>query len=75
MDLVLLNPPFHEGARIDMTLVQGLLDAAQRVLVDSGELLFVHNSHLRYRPALEARFASVNELHRDRMFTVLRAVK
>lgn len=75
MDLVLLNPPFHEGARIDMTLVQGLLDAAARVLVGGGELLFVHNSHLRYRPALEARFASVNELHRGRMFTVLRAVK
>ncbi len=71
--MVLLNPPFHEGTRIDRTLVQDLLDAAVRVLKPGGVLVFVHNSHLRYRPELEARFAETKQLHRDRMFTVLMA--
>ena len=44
-DLVLLNPPFHDGTVIDATLVQELLDAAARVLRPRGQLWFVHNSN------------------------------
>lgn len=75
MDLVLLNPPFHHGTEIDPTLVQHLLDAAQRKLRANGLLYFVHNSHLRYRPELEARFSVVEELARNTKFTILRASK
>src|SRR5690606_15990805 len=46
LDLVLLNPPFHDGTTVDATLVQGLLDSAARVLRPGGQLWFVHNSHL-----------------------------
>lgn len=74
-DLVLLNPPFHDGTAIDATLVQDLLDAVARVLRPGGQLWFVHNSHLRYRPELEARFTAVEQRARDRRFTVLRAVR
>lgn len=73
-DLVLLNPPFHDGPGIDATLVRGLLDAAARVLRPGGQLWFVHNSHLRYRPELEARVGTVRQRARDRRFTVLSAV-
>lgn len=72
-DLVVLNPPFHDGAAIDPTLVQGLLDAAARVLRPGGRLFFVHNSHLRYRPEVERRVGEVRELARDSRFTVLGA--
>lgn len=75
MDLVLLNPPFHNGTEIDPTLVQHLLDAAQAKLRASGLLYFVHNSHLRYRPEVEARFSTVEEIARNSKFTVLRAAK
>lgn len=74
-DLVLLNPPFHDGPVIDATLVQGLLDATARVLRPGGELWFVHNSHLRYRPEVERRVGPVRQAARDRRFTVLRAVR
>ncbi len=74
-DLLLLNPPFHDGTGIDATLVQHLLDAAARVLAPGGQLWFVHNSHLRYRGQLEARFTQVRERARDRRFTVLSAVR
>ncbi|MGP9539736.1 class I SAM-dependent methyltransferase [Brachybacterium sp. AOP43-C2-M15] len=73
-DLVLVNPPFHDGTVVDPTLVQGVLDAAARVLRPGGRLWFVHNSHLRYRPELEARFEGVRQRARDRRFTVLSAV-
>ncbi|KAB3519170.1 methyltransferase [Corynebacterium sp. zg254] len=74
-DLVLLNPPFHEGTRIDPTLVQPLLDASARLLRPGGTLLFVHNAHLRYRPVVEQRFGTVIQVSRDATFTVLEATR
>lgn len=73
VDLVLLNPPFHDGTAIDATLVQGLLDAASRVLRPGGQLWFVHNSHLRFRTEVERRVGPVRQRARDRRFTVLSA--
>ncbi|RRD36670.1 methyltransferase domain-containing protein [Leucobacter sp. OH2974_COT-288] len=73
IDMVLLNPPFHEGTKIDMTLVRPLLDAAHRIMRPGGMLLLVHNSHARYRDAVEKRFKNVTQVGRDAVFTVLRA--
>ncbi|ASK67047.1 16S rRNA methyltransferase [Brachybacterium avium] len=75
VDLVVLNPPFHDGTVVDATLVHGLLDSAARVLRPGGQLWFVHNSHLRYRAELEARVGAVQQRARDRRFTVLSAVR
>lgn len=74
-DTIALNPPFHDGTAVDATLVQHLLDASARLLAPGGALYLVHNSHLRYRPEVERRFASVDQVARDRTFTVLRAAK
>ncbi|MCG7308722.1 class I SAM-dependent methyltransferase [Brachybacterium sp. ACRRE] len=74
-DLVLLNPPFHDGTAVDATLVHGLLDAVARVLRAGGELWFVHNSHLRYRSEVEHRVGPVRQRARDRRFTVLQATR
>ncbi|MFC7376045.1 class I SAM-dependent methyltransferase [Brachybacterium sp. GCM10030268] len=74
-DLVVLNPPFHAGTAIDATLVHGLLDAAARVLRPGGQLWFVHNSYLRYRPEVEQRVGPVRQQARDRRFTVLSATR
>ena len=72
-DTIALNPPFHDGTAVDTTLVQHLLDAAVRLLAPSGVLYLVHNSHLRYRDEVERRFATVEQVTRDKTFTVLRA--
>lgn len=71
-DTIALNPPFHDGTAVDATLVQHLLDAAARLLAPGGTLYMVHNSHLRYRGEVEKRFGSVEQVARDRVFTVLR---
>lgn len=72
-DTITLNPPFHDGTAVDATLVQHLLDASARMLAPDGSLYLVHNSHLRYRPEVERRFACVEQVARDRTFTVVRA--
>ncbi|WP_087118135.1 class I SAM-dependent methyltransferase [Corynebacterium urinipleomorphum] len=74
-DTIALNPPFHDGTTVDATLVQQLLDAAVRLLTPSGTLYLVHNSHLRYRGEVERRFSSVEQVARDRTFTVVRATR
>lgn len=74
-DLVVLNPPFHQGAAVDPSLARRLFAAAARVLRRGGELWVVHNSHLRYRVDLERAVGPVTEIDRDRRFTVLRAIR
>lgn len=74
-DTIALNPPFHDGTTVDATLVQQLLDASVRLLAPGGALFLVHNSHLRYRCEVERRFGSVEQVARDRTFTVLRATR
>lgn len=74
-DTIALNPPFHDGTTVDATLVQQLLDASVRLLAPGGTLYLVHNSHLRYRSEVERRFSSVEQVARDRTFTVLRATR
>lgn len=73
VDTVVLNPPFHEGTRVDASLYEELVKAAHRVLKPGGDLFLVHNSHLRYRGLLEKNFATVEQLARNSKFTVLRA--
>lgn len=72
-DTIALNPPFHDGTAVDATLVQHLLDASARLLAPGGALYLVHNSHLRYRGEVERRFGAVEQVARDKTFTVLRA--
>src|SRR5699024_801197 len=75
VDLVLLNPPFHDGTVVDATLVQGRPDAAAGVLRPGGRLGSVLNSRLRCRAQLTHRLGDVRQRARDRRFTVLSAVR
>lgn len=72
-DIITLNPPFHTGTAIDLTLISPLLDAATRLLTPGGRLYLVHNSHARYRPQIEERFEHVKQLERTPTFTILTA--
>jgi 16S rRNA (guanine1207-N2)-methyltransferase len=70
VDLVLLNPPFHVGAAVHPGVARALFVDAARVLRPGGELWAVWNSHLRYRPALEAVVGPTRQVARDPKFTV-----
>ncbi|MDY6051458.1 MAG: methyltransferase [Rothia sp. (in: high G+C Gram-positive bacteria)] len=72
-DVLMLNPPFHTGTAVDLSLVGPLLDAALRLLAPGGRLYLVHNSHARYRSQVQERFEQVRQLERTPTFTVLSA--
>lgn len=68
--LIVLNPPFHDGAAIDTGIAARLFDDAGRVLRHGGRLWTVWNSHLRYRPALERAVGPTRQVARNAKFTV-----
>ncbi len=72
-DLVICNPPFHEGRRADPSLGAAFVGAAARVLAPRGALMLVANRHLPYEPALDEAFAAHEEVGGDAAFKVIRA--
>lgn len=71
--LIVLNPPFHEGAAINKDLAPELFADAGRVLAPGGQLWTVWNSHLQYRGALERIVGPTEQVARNSKFTVARS--
>lgn len=74
-DLILLNPPFHQGNAVDTSVAQRLISDSARVLRPGGVLYTVWNSHLKYRPWLERRVGTTEQLAKNPTFTVTRSVR
>lgn len=74
-DLVLLNPPFHNGAALDLRVGRMLVVAAARLLAPGGELWTVYNSHLDYKPALRADVGPTRQVGRNAKFTIAASTK
>jgi 16S rRNA (guanine1207-N2)-methyltransferase len=72
-DLVVTNPPFHEGRHQNRTLIDGFADSARARLSPSGTLLLVANRHLGYAEALKSRFVDVSVAREDTRYRVWRA--
>ncbi|MBW8887922.1 MAG: methyltransferase [Fibrobacteres bacterium] len=58
-DLVLANPPFHEGAATDYTLPARMIECIASALRDGGEAWVVANQFLDYAKPARARFPTV----------------
>ncbi len=71
-DIILTNPPFHEGKGTTNTLGAEWLDRCQELLSGSGELLLVANLFLPYFKWGTERFHSVEELITEDGFIVYR---
>lgn len=69
-DLIVLNPPFHDGGAVTTDIAIGLFADAARVLKPGGELWTVWNSHLAYRQPLTRIVGLTRELSRTSKFTV-----
>lgn len=72
-DLVLCNPPFHQGQAISRRVAAHMFAEAARVLRPGGQLLVVGNRHLEYHRGLGRRFGDVRVVRSDRLFVVLSA--
>lgn len=69
-ELIVLNPPFHEGAAVHKGLALRLFHDAARVLAPGGELWTVFNSPLGYRSALSRIVGPTREVGRNTKFTI-----
>ncbi|WP_157017613.1 class I SAM-dependent methyltransferase [Mesorhizobium xinjiangense] len=70
-DLVVMNPPFHQGRAADPVIGQGMIRAASAALKPRGRLFMVANNPLPYERMLEAAFGSHGETARNERFKVL----
>ncbi|MGL6122643.1 MAG: class I SAM-dependent methyltransferase, partial [Shewanella sp.] len=74
-DLVLCNPPFHQGEAItDHIAWQMFLDARRR-LKDGGILHIVGNRHLAYHVKLQRLFKNCTTVASNGKFVILQAQK
>ena len=74
-DLVIMNPPFHQGHATEPQLGQSLIKAAHTALRGGGRLLLVANRGLPYETALAGLFRESGETCRNARFKVLWAKK
>lgn len=74
-DLVLCNPPFHQGQQIGDHIARQMFRDAKQHLNPGGVLCVVGNRHLGYHVTLKKHFGNAELLLSDRKFVVLLSQK
>ncbi|MEE8059828.1 MAG: methyltransferase [Pseudomonadales bacterium] len=70
-DIVLCNPPFHQGFDVDTDLGLKFLEGAKRLLVKGGSALFVVNSFIPLEKKALGLFSEVSVLANNGSFKLL----
>jgi 16S rRNA (guanine1207-N2)-methyltransferase len=73
-DLVVTNPPFHQGVGIDYQVAHQFVCDAAHVLRLGGRLFLVANRFLRYSDLIREAFGDVAVAYADNRYHVLTAV-
>jgi len=71
-DLILCNPPFHQGFAVDDSLGDRFLASAKQHLNSGGVALFVVNSFLPLEKKSKSLFKRCECLHNNKQFKVLK---
>lgn len=72
-DVIVMNPPFHQGRAAEPGIGQAMVRAASDALKPNGQLFMVANRGLPYDEALAKGFRQVEVLTEDKTFQVWRA--
>lgn len=75
IDLVLCNPPFHDGLAVVEDLAAPIFRGAARALRPGGLMLTVFNAHLGHRNTLQRVIGPTRQLHRDAKFIVTLSIR
>ncbi len=70
-DVVLCNPPFHQGFEVEQTLSDRFLEAASRVLKADGKALFVVNSFIPLERKAAAWFGKVEKVADNKLYKLV----
>lgn len=71
-DVIVMNPPFHQGRAAEPGIGQGMIRTAAAALTPGGALYLVANRGLPYEAVLAEAFVEHGEIARDSGFKVLR---
>lgn len=74
-DLVICNPPFHQGHAIGEHIAWRMFKQSYDCLRPGGELWIVGNKHLQYQAKLKRLFGACTEQYSDKKFVVHSACK
>lgn len=72
-DVIVMNPPFHQGRASEPGIGQAMVRAASDALKPNGQLFMVANRGLPYDEALAKGFRQVEVLTEDKTFRLWRA--
>ncbi len=75
LDLVLCNPPFHQGTSVGDHVAWQMFTDARHALNPGGLLRVIGNTHLRYPGALKKIFGNSEIVASNSKFTIVDAVK
>jgi len=74
-DLIVNNPPFHQGQVVGDHLAWQMFKDAYRVLTTKGRLIIVGNRHLGYHVKLKKIFGNAKQLASNNKFVIIEARK
>ncbi len=72
-DVVVCNPPFHQGVGVAYDVARQMVRDVATVLRPGGRFYLVSNAFIRYERDTKGRFARVDEIFNDRRYRVLQA--
>lgn len=70
-DLILCNPPFHQGFNIDSQLTEKFLRNTQRLLTPKGAALYVVNQFIPLEQKASSLFGTIVQIAENRSFKVI----
>lgn len=74
-DLIISNPPFHQGQDVDYTISQHFIKSATRRLTTRGRLVLVANRFINYFDELRKCFNNVNVIAQNSKYRLIEAIK
>jgi 16S rRNA G1207 methylase RsmC len=75
VDLVLCNPPFHQGTSIVDTVALEMFRDGRRILRTGGVMRVIGNHHLNYPSTLKKTFGNSRIVASNDKFTIVDAIK
>ncbi len=74
-DLILNNPPFHQGHAVGDQIAWQMFQESFRVLKEGGQLWVIGNRHLKYHIKLKRLFGHCKTIASNKKFSIFSAVK
>jgi len=75
IDLILINPPFHQHNTMGDSVAWQMLRESKKVLKQGGEIRIIGNRHLNHHLKLKQLFGNYINIASNKKFAIIKAVK